>query len=123
MEILGLTTVLANLDAAKARIAQQVGDAVQNAGIVTEAVAKQNTKVRTGRLRAGNRYVKTGPTSCRVGNATKYAAAVELGHRVRGKSGKTVPPSPFLFPGYLAGKKALQADLAKIVGLRIIRWS
>lgn len=121
IKLLGLSTVLANLDAAQANIQRQAGDAVQNAGIVTEAVAKKNTKVRTGRLRAGNRYVMTGPMSCRIGNAVRYARPVELGHRTR--SGKTVPPSPFLFPGYLAGKKALQADLAKIAGLKVRSWS
>lgn len=122
MAVLGMSTVLARLEASRADIAQQVGDAVQYAGIVTEAVAKQNTPVDTGRLRAGNHYVKTGPTSCRVGNAVEYAAPVELGHRTRGE-GETVPPHPFLFPGYLAGKKQLQADLAKIPGLKIISWS
>lgn len=121
IKLLGLSTVLANLDAAKANIEQQAGDAVQNAGLVTEGVAKQHTKVRTGRLRAGNRYVMTGPMSCRVRNTVRYAIPVELGHRTR--SGKTVAPSPFLFPGYLAGKKALQADLAKIAGLKIRSWS
>ncbi|HEV2583778.1 MAG TPA: HK97 gp10 family phage protein [Ktedonobacteraceae bacterium] len=123
MPVLGLTTVLTSLDSVQASMLKQVGDAVQNAGIVTEAVAKQRTRVRTGRLRAGNRYVKTGERSCRIGNAVRYAAAVELGHRVRGKSGRTVPPRPFLFPGYLAGKQALKEDLAKIPGLRIRSWS
>jgi hypothetical protein len=127
MPVVGLTSILAKLDAVYANQVKQIGDAVQNAGIVTEAVAKQRSPVKTGRLRAGNQYVKTGPTSCKVGNAVSYARPVELGHRTSfvGKDGEghMVAPSPFLFPGYLAGKAALRSDLGKITGLKIINWS
>lgn len=121
--VLGLDAVLANITAEAERIAKEVGDATQMAGITTEAVAKQNCPVDTGRLRAGNQYTKTGPASCSVGNAVEYAPDVELGHRVRGKSGRMVAPRPFLFPGYLAGKKSLRSDLEQIDGITVVSWS
>lgn len=119
--VLGIDRIKAQLDVACQKRIQAVDNAVQNAGIVTEAGAKKRSPVKTGRLRAGNRYRNTGTASCRVRNAVRYARPVELGHVT--KSGSVVPPRPFLFPGYLEGKAALREDLAKIGGLKIKTWS
>jgi hypothetical protein len=116
-----MSQVLANLERARAEIARDCGDAVQMAGIVTEASAKRRCKVKTGRLRSAISYVRTSAAACRVGNAVEYAAPVELGHRTA--SGTTVPPAPFMHPGYLDGKKELKEDLKKIPGVKIISWS
>jgi hypothetical protein len=120
MPVLGFSAVLANLDAASAEIEKQVGDSVQNAGIVTEGSAKKRCPVRTRRLRSAISYVRISAAACQVGNAVEYAPPVELGHRTA--SGTTVAPQPFMFPGYLDGKDALKADLIDL-GLKIISWS
>lgn len=94
------------------RMAQKAGQAVQNAGLVTEGSAKQHCPVDTGRLRSSIKYTKTGPYSCKAGTNVKYAIPVEKGHVTR--SGSFVAAQPFMFPGFLDGKSALKSDLKAI---------
>jgi phage gpG-like protein len=94
------------------KMAANAGQAVQNAGLVTEGSAKQRCLVDTGRLRSSIKYTKTGPYSCKIGTSVNYALPVEKGHVTR--SGSFVPAHPFMFPGYLDGKAALQDDLKNI---------
>lgn len=85
---------------------QEIDQAIQGAGINTEAGAKQACPVDTGRLRASIAYTPD-TLACSVGTNVEYALPVELGHHTR--SGSFVPAQPFLFPASVqAGQELLQ---------------
>lgn len=88
----------------------KVGNAVQGAGIDTEAGAKQRCPVDTGRLRSSTKYTKTSDLSCSAGTNVSYGPDVEFGHVTRNPD-KYVAARPFLFPAYLDARKNLFIEL------------
>jgi len=91
---------------------QQIDEAIQGAGINTEAGAKQRAPVDTGRFRAGYAYENTGFCQCQVGNPVEYGIDLEMGHHTR--SGSWVPPQPSLFPAFIEAGQELQNELSDI---------
>jgi HK97 gp10 family phage protein len=102
--ISGLDTVLANLDAFHQQFIEKVDEAVQFAGINTEARAKMRCPVDTGRLRSSILYEKTGTASCTIGTNVEYAIYQEMGTR-------KMPAHPFLWPGAMDTVDKLKGDL------------
>jgi hypothetical protein len=103
----------------------QANNAIQGAGINTQAYAKQACKVKTGRLRSSIQYRKTSESSCTVGTDVKYGPDVEFGHHTRLGTGAHgisphakgiafVPPSPFLFPAHAQASRELRAELKAV---------
>lgn len=115
ISISGIDTVFANLDKAATTIADRTGDAIQGAGIDTEAGAKQRAPVDTGRFRAGYKYTKTSATSCTVGNPVFYGPFLEFGTT-------KMAPRPSLFPAYGEAKATLKEELAAIPGVTVESW-
>lgn len=110
----GREVVQGQITARLAAFAAKVGNAVQGAGIDCQAGAKQACPVDTGRLRASIQYTKLTELSCKVGTNVKYGPDVEFGHVTRNPS-VHVAPRPFLFPAYLAAKKALLIELKALI--------
>ena len=114
--ITGLSRVQGNIDKAIANILLKADQAFQGAGIDTQAEAKINCPVDTGRLRASIQYVRLGPCQYEVNTNVWYAWEVELGtHRMKAQ--------PYLFPAYLKGKRGLKAELGRIPGVKVVSWS
>lgn len=109
----GLGTIQGQIKGKLETFATRVDNAIQGAGIDTEAGAKQNCPVDTGRLRSSIKYTKTGPCKCSIGTNVKYARPIEFGHRTR--NGKHVAARPFLFPAYATAKKNLLTELQSLV--------
>ena len=102
MQVLGLT---------EEQIRAQVDQAIQNAGIETEAGAKQAAPVDTGRLRSSIQYTPD-TLACTVGTDVEYAAPVEQGHVTH--SGSHVAAQPFLYPAFEVASQHLQEALKEL---------
>lgn len=98
VKIDGKDQILANLKIELEKLKNGIDEAIQGAGINTQAMAKQLCPVDTGRLRASILY-NPGVLSCTVYTNVNYAWFVELGHRTRGGKG-FVPAQPFLYPAF-----------------------
>lgn len=123
--ITGAAAATAAIQAKVASIKDQANNAVQGAGINTQAYAKQACPVDTGRLRSSIQYTKTSESACAVGTAVSYALPVEMGFHTRLEHGAGgiskhtkgiafVAPRPFLFPSYVRAKRELLAELKAI---------
>jgi HK97 gp10 family phage protein len=82
----------------------KVDNAIQGAGIDTQAYAKQACPVDTGRLRSSIQYQKTGLAQCTVGTNVFYSWYVELGTY-------KMAARPFLFPAFQRASTNLIAEL------------
>jgi HK97 gp10 family phage protein len=109
-----ITISVSGMDAFNSNLAQVIADkirqtdeAVQEAGINTEAGAKQACPVDTGRLRSSIQYQNTGPAECQVGTPVEYAAFVELGTSRQSAQ-------PYLFPAFASATTQLEDDLKAI---------
>lgn len=123
----GMDAIFAKIDRRIAEIERRAEQAIQGAGIDTQADAKLHCPVGTpestgikgyhgGRLRASILYKRTGQYSCAVGTNVKYGPYVELGtYKMKAR--------PFLFPGYLKGKRNLRTELEAIPGVKVVSWS
>ena len=119
IEIDGLELFGRNLDAYVQNLRVEVNDRTQEAGINTQAGAKQNAPVDTGRLRSSIQYTPDNhlpdQMGCTVGTNVDYAAAVELGHRTRNPDAH-VSARPYLYPAFAKEEQQFVADLKKMVG-------
>ena len=113
VDITGMDTVFAAIDQVTAEQAQRIDQAVQGAGIDTEADTKKAAPVKTGRLRSSYHYKRTGLCECEVGTNLNYAPPVELGHVTR--SGSFVAARPHLFPAFAKNSQKLLAELQQIM--------
>jgi|SRR5882724_2994030 len=112
IEITGMNVVFSALDDWLTEKTQQTDEAVQGAGIATEAGAKQRAPVDTGRFRSGYQYTNLGSCQCQVGNSVEYGPALEFGHATR--SGSHVAARPSLFPAFADATSRLQDELNTI---------
>ena len=113
IRITGIDTVLANLEAKVAKLETAIDQAVQGAGIDTQAGAKQACAVDTGRLRSSILYQRTGLGRCTIGTSVFYSWFVEQGHyTVHHKS--FVAPRPFLFPAFQKAGQGLINELRSL---------
>ncbi|BCL83172.1 hypothetical protein ccbrp13_56370 [Ktedonobacteria bacterium brp13] len=113
MQVKITVTARGNVQGKLSAFAAKVGNAVQNAGLVTEGSAKQRCLVDTGRLRSSIKYTKKTALSCSIGTNVKYGPDIEFGHVTRNPS-IHVAAHPFMFPGYLDGKAALLDELKSL---------
>ncbi len=106
VSVSGKAELVAKLQQNMSSIRTQVNEAIQGAGIDTQAAAKKASPVDTGRLRASILYTP-GTLSCTVGTNVFYAWYLELG---------TVKMSarPFLYPAFRLAVKGLKRDLKDI---------
>ena len=112
IEITGMNVVFDALDTWLEEKTTATDEAVQGAGIATEAGAKQRAPVDTGRFRSGYQYTNLGSCRCQVGNPVSYGLALELGHATR--SGSHVAARPSLFPAFADATSTLQDELNTI---------
>jgi HK97 gp10 family phage protein len=106
VSIKGEQEILAALSSAFKQIEAKVDEAIQGAGIDTEAEAKQRCPVDTGRLRASIKYTPA-PLRCTIGTNVTYAHFVELGTRKRSAH-------PYLYPAFQVASKTLKGELRKL---------
>lgn len=111
---MNITISVSGLDAINAQLAnlldeklQQTDEAVQEAGINTEAGAKQLAPVDTGRFRSGYQYQNTGLYQCQVSNPVEYGPDLEWGT-------SKMAARPSLFPAAATAETQLQSDLKAI---------
>jgi len=84
----------------------QINEAIQGAGIDTEAMAKQSCPVDTGRLRASIKYTP-GILSCTVGTNVNYGPYVEFGTR-------RMAARAFLYPAFYKAVADFKAEMSKL---------
>ena len=104
--IQGQQAIISALDGALKQIEVKVNEAIQGAGIDTEAGAKQRCPVDTGRLRASIKYTPE-HLKCTIGTNVSYGPYVELGTRKR-------HAHPYLYPSFQIAAKALKDELRKL---------
>jgi len=102
-----LSAIFSAMDAYVADLEDKVDQAVQGAGIETEAEAKKAAPVDTGRLRSSIQYVKQEKMKCSVGTNVLYAPYQEYG------TYKT-PAHPFLFPAFQIASQHLIDELKEL---------
>lgn len=107
VEISGLQAVLDAIDANMASKAKRIEQAIQGAGIDTQADAKKACPVKTGRLRASIQYKRIAQYEYVVSTNVNYALVVEAGmHGQRAQ--------PYLYPSFLKNSRKLMDELQKI---------
>lgn len=102
-----LSAIFAAMDAFVASLEDKVDQAVQGAGIETEAEAKKAAPVDTGRLRSSIQYARQEKMKCSVGTNVSYAIYQEYGTY---KS----PAHPFLFPAFQIASQHLIDELKNL---------
>lgn len=108
--ITGRNAVVSAMNARIDNLNQKAANAIQGAGINTEAYAKQDCPVDKGRLRSSISYKPVSRHRCTVGTNVKYALPVEKGHVTRNPN-VFVAGRPFLFPGYARAGRELKNEL------------
>lgn len=103
IKITGTEQVLAALQSRIDSLRVQVDQAIQGAGINTEAQAKQACPVDTGRLRSSIQY-NPGILSCTVGTNVNYGPYIEYGtYKMKAQ--------PFLYPAFRSASSQLFDEL------------
>lgn len=108
----GMPQIQQNMQAWLANFRTEVDGRIQEAGINTQAGAKQACPVDTGRLRASIQYIP-GILKCRVETNVNYAWFIENGHFTRNHK-SFVAARPFLFPAWNREQKQCIDDLKMI---------
>lgn len=103
----GLDAIFSAMDAYVANLENKAGQAVQGAGIETQAEAKKTVHVDTGRLRSSIQYAKQGKMKCSVGTNVFYGPDQEFGTY-------KMAAHPFLFPAASTAGQHLIEELKNL---------
>lgn len=103
VELDGMTLVISNIDKITPELEAAIDQALQEAGLETEAEAKMRCPVDTGRLRASIQS-HPGHLETTVSTNVEYAPYVEFGtSRMRAQ--------PYLFPAFQKASASLEGKL------------